>query len=135
MSFVLHPRLESDSLWLGDWALCQLRLHRDARWPWLILVPRRADLRELGDLNADDRARLIEELNQASGALAQLFRPDKINVGMLGNIVAQMHWHVVARHAHDAAWPGPIWGQGTATAYAPQEIERRARDLRAALSL
>jgi diadenosine tetraphosphate (Ap4A) HIT family hydrolase len=115
--FLLAQRLEADSLFLVDWPLCQVRLMDDARFPWLILVPRRPGLEEWTELGPEDSALLAQEIGRAGEALARMFTPTKLNVGALGNIVRQMHVHVIARFATDAAWPGPVWGQGTRIPY------------------
>jgi diadenosine tetraphosphate (Ap4A) HIT family hydrolase len=116
--FALHPRLEADTVFVADWGLSRLLLLNDARFPWLILVPRRADLTELNDLNHAERMVLIEELARASRGLKALTGAAKINIGTLGNLVPQLHVHVVARSPGDPAWPGPVWGHGAATPYA-----------------
>ncbi len=128
MSFALDERLERDTLAIGDMPLSRVLLMNDARWPWLILVPRREGLVELTDLEASDRARLIEEAALAAGFLKAHAKADKINVGALGNVVRQLHLHVVARLVGDAAWPGPVWGFGGAVPYG----EAQARALIAA---
>ena len=115
--FALHPRLAADTCELACWELSRLRLMNDSRWPWLILVPARAGLREIHDLAAEDRGLLIEEIARAGRALQAMAKPDKINVGMLGNLVPQLHVHVVARFAADPAWPGPVWGFGSRIPY------------------
>lgn len=117
--FVLHERLAADTAPVADWALCRVLLMNDARFAWLILVPRRAGLTDLHDLKHAEGLVLIEELKRASAGLKRLTDAAKINVGALGNLVPQLHLHVVARHPGDPAWPGPVWGQGTATPYAP----------------
>lgn len=117
--FTLHPQLEADTFFLTDWPLCRVLLMNDCRFPWLVLVPRQPDLREFHNLTRNDRARVMEEISRASRALEMSFAPDKVNVGMLGNIVDQLHIHVVARWTSDPAWPGPVWGKGKAEAYAP----------------
>ena len=122
--FRLAARLEADSFFLTDWPLCQVRLLDDARFPWLILVPRRAGLEEWTDLGAEDSTALANEIGMAGRTLAAMFKPTKLNVGALGNIVRQMHVHVIARFDTDAAWPGPVWGQG---ARVPYEIPARDR--------
>ena len=122
--FTLAPRLEADSVFLTDWPLCQLRLMDDARYPWLILVPRRERLEEWTELSPEDLTVLSAEIARAGRGLAQMFNPRKLNVGALGNIVRQMHVHVIARFETDAAWPGPVWGQGTRTPYAEAEKDR-----------
>ena len=115
--FALHPRLAADTLPVGDLPLCRVLLMGDARFPWLILVPRRPGLREFGDLPAEERAALMEEICTASRALQDETGAEKMNVGALGNAVAQLHIHVVARSSGDAAWPGPVWGSGAAEPY------------------
>lgn len=112
--FGLHPRLAADSHLLADLPLCQLRRMRDARWLWLLLVPRLADRRELTDLDAAQQAQLMREIDLSSRLLLKVAKPTKLNTAALGNIVEQLHVHVVARHVGDAAWPGPIWGIGQA---------------------
>jgi diadenosine tetraphosphate (Ap4A) HIT family hydrolase len=127
--FVLHPGLEVDSIFMRDLALSQLRLNNVKTVPWLIVVPRRANIREVYELNAADRATLIEEIAQASRALAELYAPDKINVAALGNIVPQLHVHVIARFKGDAAWPQPVWGKIVAEAYAAEAAEEIRKKL------
>jgi diadenosine tetraphosphate (Ap4A) HIT family hydrolase len=132
-SFALHERLAADTAFVADWGLSRVLLMNDARYPWLILVPRRAGLSELHDLKHAERMVLIEETSRASAGLKTLSGAAKINVGALGNLVPQFHVHVVARHIGDAAWPGPVWGHGT-----PVPYEQRAQNdflgkLRAAL--
>jgi len=109
-------------------------LMRDSRYPWVILVPVKPDLRELHDLEAADRARLIEEIAQVSRVLERLFRPDKVNVGALGNIVTQLHVHVIARRVGDSAWPGPVWGHGPALPYSAEAQVAMQNRLIAALA-
>lgn len=113
-AFVLDPRLEQDTAWVCDWPLAAVRMMNDRRYPWLVLVPRRVGLVEPFDLNADDRARLWREVDSAGAQLKKATGCRKINVGALGNIVSQLHLHVIARNETDAAWPGPVWGKGAA---------------------
>jgi diadenosine tetraphosphate (Ap4A) HIT family hydrolase len=113
---------------LGELGLCHVRLQTDARWPWLILIPRGVGLREIEDLPAADRARLIEESVLAGEAVramgAALGRPvEKLNLGALGNVTAQLHVHLVGRWAGDPAWPGPVWGVGVAEGYEAAGLE------------
>ncbi len=129
MPFTLHPTLAQDTVEVTRLALCRVLLMKDSRFPWLILVPEREGAREIHDLPADDRALLIEEIAQASQVLQRLFRPDKMNVGALGNVVPQLHVHVVARKASDSAWPGPVWGSGEAVLYGKAELEELRRGL------
>jgi diadenosine tetraphosphate (Ap4A) HIT family hydrolase len=133
--FLLDPRLTADTHALGDFALSRVLLMNDARFPWLILVPRQPGLRELGDLAAVDRHILLDELAHASEALQKLYSPHKLNIAALGNVVEQLHVHVIARQTRDAAWPRPVWGVGSALAYADAERNERSAALRAALDL
>jgi len=118
MSFILDPRLEADSVLIADGPLSQLRLMDDARFPWLLLVPRVPGAVEWIDLDGAAQRLLLAEINQAGALLRQHFAPiDKLNVGALGNIVRQLHVHIIGRRDGDAAWPGPVWGSGTAQPY------------------
>jgi diadenosine tetraphosphate (Ap4A) HIT family hydrolase len=110
--FALDARLAADTVPVAALALCEVRLLDDRRFPWAVLVPARPGAVEIVDLDPADRARLIEEIAQVSAAMREAFAPDKLNVGALGNVVAQLHVHVVARYRTDAAWPGPVWGTG-----------------------
>ncbi len=112
--FVLDPRLAADTVFIADWHLSRVLLMDDARFPWLILVPRRASAAELDDLAMDERSELLHEIDRAMSMLRSIASCDKLNIGMLGNIVRQLHVHVVARREGDAAWPGPVWGSGSA---------------------
>lgn len=123
MSFILHPVLAGDTVEVTRLPLCRVLLMKDRRFPWLILVPERDAVREIHELTPADRAELIEEIARASEILTRLFRPDKVNVGALGNIVPQLHVHVVARFAGDPAWPGPVWGSGPAAPYEDAALE------------
>jgi diadenosine tetraphosphate (Ap4A) HIT family hydrolase len=128
-AFVLNPKLDADTIEITTLPLCVVRLMNDRRFPWTILVPARPDVSEIVDLDAADRARLIEEIALVSIVMRELFRPTKLNVGALGNVVAQLHVHVIARFASDAAWPGPAWGT-TPEPYHHDEIERTLAPLR-----
>jgi len=121
--FSLHPRLAADTIFVADWALSRVVAMNDARYPWLILVPRRDGATEIFDLNAEDRHTMIEEIARASDGLKTLTTAAKINVGALGNLVPQLHIHIVARNPGDAAWPGPMWGQGTAQPYESDALD------------
>ena len=127
--FVLDTKLDADTIEIGTLPLCLVRLMNDRRFPWVILVPARPDVSELIDLDASDRARLMEEIALVSTAMRDLFRPTKLNVGALGNVVAQLHVHVIARFARDAAWPGPAWGTSPER-YRSDEIDRTLAPLR-----
>lgn len=133
--FDLDARLAGDTLVVGDLPLCRVLLMRDSRYAWLILVPRRPGLAEVSDLGEEERALLWREVHTAGAAIWAVAPCDKLNIGALGNIVRQLHVHVVARTEGDAAWPGPVWGFGTAEAYPEGEAERRVASLKAALRL
>ena len=135
MAFSLHPRLAGGSLPVGDLSITRVLLKDDCRWPWLILVPQRADLRELHDLDASDYAAAAGDIRRASAAMAGLEGVAKVNVGALGNEVPQLHVHVVGRWPGDAAWPGPVWGVAGKIAYPPDEADLRLAALRAALGV
>jgi diadenosine tetraphosphate (Ap4A) HIT family hydrolase len=128
-TFVLDTKLERDTIEITALPLCQARLMNDRRFPWVILVPAKPGLSEIIDLDAADRARLIEEIALVSTVMRDLFRPTKLNVGALGNVVAQLHLHVIARFASDDVWPGPVWGT-TPERYRPDEVERKLAPLR-----
>ena len=116
-TFALHPRLQNDTSFVADWALSRVLLMNDARFPWLILVPRRDSLHEIHDLMPEDSELLIKEITHASQSLKFIAGADKINIGALGNIVPQLHVHIVARRSDDVAWPGPVWGCGAPVPY------------------
>jgi len=116
-AFALDPRLAADTVPVGDLSLSTVLLMNDARFPWLILVPRLPGVCELTDLSSDDAIRLAMELRVATGVMLELAKPDKVNVGALGNMVPQLHVHVVGRFRSDPAWPGPVWGHGARQPY------------------
>lgn len=122
--FELHPRLHEDCVTIGKFPLCRLLLMNDSTYPWFILVPECADVREVHELPEPDQIRLIGESSSVSRWLAETFRADKINVAALGNMVPQLHWHVIARYRNDPAWPGPVWGKGPPTPYVSEEVKR-----------
>ena len=120
--FVLDPRLAADTAFIADGPLSQVRLMDDARFPWLLLVPRVAGASEWIDLDGGQQRLLLAEINQVSQQLRAEPGVDKLNIGALGNIVRQLHVHLVGRHAGDAAWPGPVWGSGAALRHDPEEL-------------
>lgn len=132
--FVLHERLASDTHPVCDWPLSAVLLADDATYPWLILVPRRDGLRDFHDVAAADRPALMDEIDRASTALQTVYSPDKINVAALGNMVPQLHVHVIARTADDAAWPGPVWGAAPAEPYGEAELAATLAGLRRVLN-
>jgi diadenosine tetraphosphate (Ap4A) HIT family hydrolase len=117
--FALHPRLAADTAFVADWPLSRVLLMEDARYPWLVLVPRQPGLVEITDLAAPDRARLMEEVARAAETVRGLPHVAKLNIGALGNLVPQLHVHVLGRHPGDPAWPGPVWGHSPAMPYEP----------------
>ena len=120
--FTLDAQLDNDTCEIGRLGLCRALLMNDARFPWIILVPERPDMAELIDLTAADRTQLWDEVTRTSAALRALYGPDKLNVAALGNMVRQLHVHVVARFTSDAAWPKPVWGSGPPVSYQPHQL-------------
>lgn len=114
MTYVLHERLAADTLPAGLLDLCELRLMNDERFVWALLVPQRASIRESFELAAQERAQLWEEVDRLGAFMMQETGAAKLNIGALGNIVPQLHVHLIARHEGDEAWPGPVWGAGHA---------------------
>ncbi len=133
LAFALDPRLAADTRLVASLPLCDVRLMNDARYAWLVLVPRRAGLVEITDLSDADQAVLWQEVNLAGRALRAVAPCDKLNLGALGNLVRQLHVHVVARCEGDAAWPGPVWGHGRAQPHAEAALHERLAALRQAL--
>lgn len=126
--FELDPRLAASSVFLGELDLCQARLQADSRWPWIVLIPRRAGLVELDDLPVEDRRRLLDEMAAVGGAVRAVGNAvgstvEKLNLGALGNVVSQLHVHVVGRRRDDPAWPGPVWGFGRPQPYSPGALQ------------
>lgn len=119
--FVLDSRLLQDTLPIGDFPLCRLLLSNDSNYPWFILVPRRADISEVFQLSEAEQTQLWKETTQLSQALSLLFKADKMNVAALGNVVSQLHMHVIVRHVGDAAWPAPVWGKHPAQPYSSEQ--------------
>jgi len=132
-AFALDPRLAGDTVLVADGPLSQLRLVDDARFPWLVLVPRLPDATEWLDLGGDQQRLLLAELNLAGRLLRAQGPVHKLNIGALGNVVRQLHVHVVARQEGDAAWPGPVWGAGVRRPYLAPEREALVSSLRRCL--
>ena len=133
--FKLDPRLAADTQFVGDLELSRVLLMNDARFPWLILVPRRAGMRDLIDLPTDEQHVLLHEVGRCANALRNMEKPEKLNIAALGNVVAQLHVHVIARQLHDAAWPRPVWGVGERVNYDANALQLRVSSLRAALRI
>ncbi len=130
----LDPRLAADSIAVGRFDLCLLRLMNDAHWPWFILVPDRPAIREIHELGEEDQQQLMRESSRLSRALARAFHPDKLNIAALGNIVPQLHVHHIVRHHGDPAWPAPVWGRLPAKPYAATERREIIATLTSALA-
>lgn len=133
--FKADPAFDAGSVVVCDWPLCQVRLQDDARFPWLILIPRRAGLHELEDLTAPERARLMDEVVRAGETVRMLGeaarRPvQKLNVAALGNVTAQLHVHVVGRRHDDGLWPDPVWGRGEARPYGAGALQAELSRIR-----
>lgn len=121
-TFSLHPQLAADTVTITDLKLSRLLLMNNKSVPWLILVPRQPDIREIFELSAEDQAQLLHEITTISRHLSVTFKADKINVAALGNMVPQLHIHIVARHTSDLAWPKPVWGNLPPAPYDENEI-------------
>lgn len=133
--FKADPAFDPGSIVVGDWPLCQVRLQDDARFPWLILIPRRPGLYELEDLGREDQAALMAEIVRAGETVRMLGeaaqRPvQKLNVAALGNVTAQLHVHVVGRRHDDGLWPDPVWGRGAAAPYGAGALQAAASRIR-----
>lgn len=132
--FSLDPRLQQDTLAVGDFPLCRLLLMNDAQFPWFILVPRRADVSEVFDLDAADQLALWQETTALAAVLKDSFAADKMNVATLGNMVSQLHMHVIVRRREDAVWPAPVWGKLPAQPYSEAQLAEVLARLRSLLT-
>lgn len=133
-AFRLDPRLQADSLEIGRTGLCSVRLMDDSRWPWILLVPERPDIREWFELTDADARQLLAESRALGRVMVAGIAEAKLNVANLGNIVAQFHLHHVLRTPADPAWPGPVWGFGTRQPHAPDQLEALRADWRQRLA-
>lgn len=132
--FALDPRLQQDTLAIGDFPLCRLLLMNDANYPWFILVPRREAVSELFQLDQADQQQLWLETTRLAETLKDAFVADKMNVATLGNVVSQLHMHVIVRRREDPAWPAPVWGRLPARPYEAAEIDALQQRLRLVLT-
>jgi diadenosine tetraphosphate (Ap4A) HIT family hydrolase len=132
--FTLDPRLQQDTLVIGDFALCRLLLMNDAQFPWFILVPRREEMSEVFQLDIADQQLLWQETSELAETLKDTFAADKMNVANLGNMVSQLHMHVIVRRRNDAAWPAPVWGKLPAQPYSSEQLAAVMGKLRMALA-
>ncbi|WBT06626.1 HIT domain-containing protein [Brevundimonas vesicularis] len=121
MGFEVAPAFEAGSVAAAEWPLCHVRLQDDARFPWLILIPRVEGAVELEDLSVEQRTMLMEETVRAGALVRRLGAVEKLNVGAIGNVTAQLHVHVVGRRRDDGLWPDPVWGRGPVVPYADDE--------------
>ncbi len=131
--FDLHPQLAGDTVIVGTFRLSLLLLNRDANYPWCILVPMRADVMEIHQLDRGDQSQLLTESIRLAEVMDDLYAPDKLNIASLGNVVPQLHIHHIARFTHDACWPKPVWGQIPAVVYTQDALDERLEQLRYSL--
>ncbi len=132
--FALDSRLQQDTVLIGDFPLCRLLLMNDANYPWFILVPKREEVSEIFQLDTADQALLWNETSELAATLKDTFAADKMNVATLGNMVAQLHMHVIVRRRADAAWPAPVWGKHSAIPYNDEQIASITAKLRGVLA-
>lgn len=132
--YQLHPQLKKDTFLVTSLALCDVLLMNDSQYPWLILVPKLADITEIYQLTEPQQQQLLRESSKVSEIMQRLFQADKMNVAALGNMVPQLHIHHIARFKNDIAWPGPVWGVAPAKAYDQQALTQRLDLLRQQLS-
>lgn len=119
----LHPQLAKDTIDIGDLPLSRVLVIKDANYPWMLLVPRRADAVEIIDLDEVAQAQLMTEITRVSRSLKEITKCDKLNVAALGNMVPQLHVHIIARRTSDVAWPRPVWGVAPAAAHDAEEVQ------------
>ncbi|PYF03009.1 diadenosine tetraphosphate (Ap4A) HIT family hydrolase [Rhodopseudomonas faecalis] len=122
-TWTLHPQLQKDTVDIGDLPLSRVLIIKDAHYPWLLLVPRREDITEIIDLDEVAQAQLMAEIARVGRALKEVTKCDKLNVAALGNVVPQLHVHIIARRTSDAAWPRPVWGVMPPLAHDPEELQ------------
>jgi diadenosine tetraphosphate (Ap4A) HIT family hydrolase len=122
MTFQLHPQLQKDCISIGKLTLCRLLLMNDNQFPWFILVPEVEGITEIYHLDKQQQSLLIEESSFFAERLTQIYKPNKLNIATIGNLVSQLHVHHVVRYRTDKAWPAPIWGKFPAIPYSEQEL-------------
>ena len=132
--WLLHPQLAAETFAVGDLTLSRVLLMNDTNYPWLVLVPRQAGAVEIIDLDDAEQAQLMREIALAAGVLKDVTACGKLNIAAIGNVVAQLHVHIVARRRGDAAWPRPVWGAVPARAYEAAERERFIAAIRAEIA-
>ncbi|MBL6784702.1 MAG: HIT domain-containing protein [Rickettsiales bacterium] len=127
--FSLNSRLKADTIKIAEFELSELLLMNDKNYPWFILVPRRSNISEIFQLNDQDQTQLYKEISYLAEILQQFYRADKVNIGALGNMVPQLHIHVIMRFKNDIAWPKPVWGLFDAINYSDEEITQISKDI------
>jgi diadenosine tetraphosphate (Ap4A) HIT family hydrolase len=127
--FELHPQLVKDCIVVDELPLSTVLLANDSNYPWLILVPRREDVREIFQLQLSDQRQLLIETSAVSAAMASYYQAEKMNVAALGNMVPQLHVHLIARYQTDPAWPRPVWGAIATNPYTQRELEDRLQQV------
>lgn len=128
-NYQLHERLAADTISLGRSSLCEVRLMNDQTWPWVLLVPAFAGIREIYELNAEQQQVLMQESSALSRGMMDAFGGDKMNVAALGNMVPQLHLHHIVRFEGDPAWPGPVWGKQSSVPYDDDRLVKAKRSL------
>jgi diadenosine tetraphosphate (Ap4A) HIT family hydrolase len=126
----LHSRLKEDTIDIGDLPLSRVLVIKDAHYPWLLLVPRRPEIVEIIDLTEVEQAQLMTEVSRVARALKEITKCEKLNIAALGNVVPQLHVHIIARRSSDAAWPRPVWGVMPPLAHDAEEVQRFVSALR-----
>src|ERR1043165_8448258 len=126
----LHPQLAADTINLGDLPVSRVLLMNDANYPWLILVPRKPDITEVVELDESEQTQLMREITRAARAMREVTACHKLNIAALGNMVPQLHVHIIARFLNDAAWPSPVWGVEPAKAYEGEALHDLVQPLR-----
>ncbi|SFM52567.1 HIT domain-containing protein [Marinobacter zhejiangensis] len=130
MGFQLHERLQADTVQIGSTDLCEVLLMNDSAWPWVVLVPRREGIREIYELPDADQVQLLKESSALGQGLMALFGGDKLNIGVLGNMVPQLHLHHIVRFEGDPAWPGPVWGKQAPVPYSTDQLAQKLDELK-----
>ncbi len=131
--FFIHTKLAEDTFFIKDMKLCRLLLMNDNRFPWVVLVPRQENVRDLIDLLPGHQRRLLEEINRVSVFMKRFFKSEKLNIATIGNIVPQLHVHIVARNSTDTAWPKPVWGYGDPVRFTDEREKKIIAAFKAAL--
>lgn len=134
VSFQLHPQLKQDCIRLGRFELCQLLLMNDSQYPWFILVPEIANIKEIYQLSESNRQLLAKESNYLAKKIARFYTADKLNIAAIGNLVPQLHIHHIVRYQTDIAWPVPVWGKFTAVPYTQTQLTNTIADIKAQLN-